>query len=119
MSQIDKKICLEIFKRSREFVFEAACYRGKAVGWSRFKEGSFQDFARENGVTEDTRIIVYEKGRNVFDIQILCAGDPSFSMSKQTMNSIDRHNHLKKVGISSMNEQLAVEQKGGLFEKKK
>lgn len=117
MSPVNKKICLEIFKRSREFVFEAACYRGKAVGWSRFKEASFQDFARENGVTEDTKIIVYEKSRNVFDVQILRAGDSSFSMSKQTMNSIDRHNHLKKVGISSMSEQLAIEQKGDCFEK--
>lgn len=71
MSPVNKEICLEIFKRGVRPVLETACYRGKAVGWSRFKEGSFQDFARENGVTEDTKIIVYEKSRNVFDVQIL------------------------------------------------
>ncbi|OGD68136.1 hypothetical protein A2996_00525 [Candidatus Campbellbacteria bacterium RIFCSPLOWO2_01_FULL_34_15] len=71
MSPVDKKICLEIFKRAIRPVLETACYRGKASGWSRSKEGSFRDFAEENNVTDDTKIAVYEKGKDIFEVKIL------------------------------------------------
>lgn len=47
---------------------ENVVYRGLANGWERFSTSEFTAFAKENGIVQNTEIVIAREGPNTFSV---------------------------------------------------
>ena len=70
MTQVNKKICLEILKRSLQVDCRPADFHGLAKDWFKYHENDFQEFTREHHIFPATIISIWDRGSNKYSVQI-------------------------------------------------
>ena len=70
MCPVDKEICLEILRRGLRTHQALPSFRGPAENFEKFNDPNFQRFAKENGISPQTQIKVWEKGADAFGVSV-------------------------------------------------
>jgi len=71
MSKVDNKICLEMLKLGLRTQYQIPNFQGLAENWEKFSELDFQTFAKKHDINAKTNIAIYDKGSDVFAVQIV------------------------------------------------
>jgi len=68
MDEKGKQFCLEILKRGLVPSHDPAYYIGPAENFQKFDDPNFKEFAAKNDITPQTRIKVWKRGTDSFNV---------------------------------------------------
>jgi len=71
MDEKDKKFLLQILERGLMPTFDPAYFIGPAEEFQKFDDPNFQEFAKKHEITPKTRIKVWKRDADSFNVTII------------------------------------------------